>query len=173
MSADKHYEIERKYLIRWIDPEFLRNQAGCAVWTIEQIYLTAEPGQTRRIRQVTENGEPRWYKTFKRRLTALSCEEDEGRISLEEFSRLRAEADPDKKPIQKVRYRIPWQGQTLEFDLYPFWTDRAILEVELEREDQSVFLPDWVRVVRDVTADRRYKNVRLASEIPMDSLSED
>ena len=170
MHQGNHCEIERKYLIVMPDADFLRARPGCAVWEIEQIYLTAQPGTTRRVRRVTEAGETRFYKTFKRRRTALTAEEDEGQISAEAYEAYLLESDPALKPILKTRYRIPFEGQTLEFDLYPFWTDRAVLEIELEREDQPVRIPEWVRVLKEVTADYRYKNVSLARETPMDAL---
>lgn len=165
-----HYEIERKFLIAMPDAALLRAQNGCAVWKIEQIYLTAQPGETRRIRRVTESGETRYFKTFKRRLTDLSAEEDEGPISQEEYETHRRAADPDRHPVLKTRYRIPYEGQTLEVDIYPFWSDRAILEIELESESQPVHIPDWLRILKEVTADHRYKNVSLAQSVPTDIL---
>ena len=63
-----HYEIERKYLIDLPDERFLAAQPDCAVWDIEQIYLLGEPGETRRIRRVVENGQTRCYQTTKRRV---------------------------------------------------------------------------------------------------------
>lgn len=170
MHEGKHCEIERKYLIAPPDPAFLKKQSGCVEWRIEQIYLTAEPGTTRRVRRVTEEGQDRFYKTFKRRLSDLSAEEDEGLISRSEYEAYLRQADPRLKPILKTRYRVPFVGQTLEFDVYPFWDDRAILEIELESESQTPVIPDWTLVYRDVTADSRYKNVRLAAQVPMDAL---
>lgn len=165
-----HCEIERKYLIRMPDCAALRGMEGCEVWDIEQIYLCAEPGCTRRIRRVAENGGERWYRTVKRRLTDAACEEDEGEIAKAEYDRLRQEADPRLKPIVKTRYRVPYAGQVLEVDVYPFWRDRAILEIELESEAQPVVMPDWIELVREVTEDKRYKNVRLAREVPNDAI---
>lgn len=166
----KNYEIERKYLIAMPDAAFLAAQPGCAVWTIEQVYLTAQPGETRRVRSVVENGEVRCYKTFKVRINAMVAEEDEGLISRQEYEAFLREADPEKKPILKTRYRVPYEGQLLEFDLYPFWQDRAVMEIELESEDQPAMIPQWVKVIREVTEDFRYKNVSLAKEVPMDAI---
>jgi len=164
------YEIERKYLIRMPDAVFLEGQPGCAVWEIEQIYLRSEPGTTRRVRRVKESGEERWYKTFKQRVSSLTAQEDEGRITREEYERFCVERDPARNPVIKTRYRIPYEGQVLEFDLYPFWKDRAVLEIELESESQTALIPEWVHVIKEVTEDYRYKNVRLASDIPMDKI---
>ena len=170
MSEGKHCEIERKYLIAMPDPDFLKSQPGCAIWEIEQIYLTALPGETRRIRRVSEAGETLFYKTFKRRLTALTAEEQEGQISQADYEAYRNEADPDRRPILKTRFRIPYQNQILEIDLYPFWTDRAVLEIELDSEAQPTRIPTWLHVLKEVTADHRYKNVSLAQTVPNDPL---
>ena len=165
-----HHEIEMKYLIAMPDEAMLAQMDGCKVWEIEQIYLTAEPGTTRRVRRVLEDGEERYYKTFKRRISVPTAQEDEGLISREEYEAYCTERNPQLNVILKKRYRIPFAGQTLEFDIYPFWTDRAVLEIELESEEQQTVIPEWVRVLKDVTADFRYKNVALANEIPMDEI---
>lgn len=165
-----HNEIEVKYLIAMPDAEFLRGQEGCAVWEIEQIYLLSDEYTTRRVRKVVENGEERYYRTFKKRVSALTADEDEGKLSAAMYREYLKEADPEKKPILKTRYRVPYAGQILEFDLYPFWTDRAVMEIELESEEQQPIVPDWVNIIKDVTDDFRYKNSALAREIPMDEI---
>lgn len=166
MSAGKHCEIERKYLIRYPDIAQLKAQKGVEQWEIVQIYLTvSRPGETRRIRQIVSDGEIHYYKTFKQRLTDLSCVEDEGEIDQLAFIRLSGEQQPGCKPVGKTRYRIPYAGHVLEFDLYPFWNDRAILEIELDSEDEGAELPDYVQIIRDVSADPAYKNRALAERI--------
>ena len=166
MSEGKHCEIERKYLIRYPDIEKLRAQKGVEQWEIVQIYLTVPaPGQTRRIRQVVSGGEIRYYKTFKQRLSSLTCVEEEGEIDQLEYIRLSQEQQPGCRPLGKTRYRVPYQGHVLEFDIYPFWNDRAILEIELNNESEGAALPDYVRVIRDVSADPAYKNRMLAERV--------
>ena len=166
MSAGKHCEIERKYLIRYPDVNTLLAQKGVEQWEIVQIYLTVSgPGETRRIRQVVSDGEIRYYKTFKRRLTELANEEDEGEIDQLEYIHLSQQQQPGCKPVGKTRYRIPYQGHVLEFDIYPFWKDRAILEIELEHENEGAAIPEYVRIIRDVSTDPAYKNRSLAENV--------
>ena len=166
MSAGKHYEIERKYLIRYPDIEVLKAQKGVEQWEIVQIYLTVSgPGETRRIRQVVTGGEIKYYKTFKRHLSSVKNEEDEGEIDQLEFISLSKQMQPGCKPLGKTRYRIPYAGHVLEFDIYPFWSDRAIMEIELEREDEGAALPEYVQVIRDVSDDIHYKNRQLAENV--------
>lgn len=171
MSAGKHCEIERKYLISYPDIELLRARPGCEVWDITQVYLKdGEGGQTRRIRRVLTDGEEKFYRTFKRHMTALSAEEDEGEITAEEYTRYGLERDLSRTPILKTRYRVPYEGHVLEFDVYPFWKDRAIMEIELEAEDEAAEIPEWVRVLRDVTGEKAYKNKQLAKRVPMEEI---
>lgn len=166
MSAGKHCEIERKYLIRYPDIRTLQAQKGVEQWEIVQIYLTVSgPGETRRIRQVVSGGEIKYYKTFKKRLTDLANEEDEGEIDQLEYIHLCQEQQPGCKPVGKTRYRIPYEGHILEFDIYPFWDDRAILEIELEHENEGAAIPDYVQIIRDVSADLAYKNRSLAENV--------
>jgi len=47
-------------------------------------------------------------------------------------------------------------------DLYPFWQDQAVLEVELEQEDDLISIPPELTVLREVTGDAAYKNAVLA-----------
>ena len=75
-------------------------------------------------------------------------------------------ADPALRPIFKTRYAIPYKGRTAEVDLYDFWQDRATVEVELANENESAELPPYLRVIREVSDDKRYKNVNLARELP-------
>ena len=171
MSQGIHCEIERKYLIRRPELAALLSLPSCERWEITQIYLTdGEGGLTRRVRRVVCDGQIRYFRTFKRRLSALSCQEDEAEITREEYDRLRAAADLSRNPILKTRCRVPHAGRVLEFDLYPFWTDRAILEIELESEDEQPALPDYVSVIRDVTGEKAYKNRQLAKRVPMEEI---
>ena len=164
-------EIERKYLIRMPDVACLKAMPGCKVWDILQIYLCEGPnGETRRIRRIREDSCERCFYTQKRRISALSCEENETEIPAAEFMQLAKEPDMRCRPIEKQRLRIPYCGQLLEVDIYDFWTDRATLEVELEGEDQEVVLPEWISPVRDVSAEKAYKNYRLARSVPMEEL---
>ena len=89
----------------------------------------------------------------------------EGEIDQLEYIRLSREVQPGCKPLGKTRYRIPYQGHVLEFDIYPFWQDRAILEIELKREDEGAAIPDYVHIIRDVSADPAYKNRSLAENV--------
>ena len=68
--------------------------------------------------------------------------EDESIISAEEYRQLLERADPERRSIEKRRYCLDIDGLLWELDIYPFWTDRAILELELSEEEQHFIMPD-------------------------------
>ncbi len=162
-------EIEHKFLIARPDDEVLSAQPGVRILQIEQIYLPSKPGVTSRVRRTSENGEVHYYRTEKRRISAMSAFEDEREITQEEYSAAIRGASPHRRIIRKTRYKIPHAGFICEIDVYPFWRDRAILEIEVADERIVPPLPDFVRILKDVTKDRRYKNARMAKEIPADT----
>ena len=77
-----------------------------------------------------------------------------------------AERDEALRTIEKTRYLVPFEGHTLEIDVFPFWRDRAFCECELQSEDEPLPLPDWLHVYREVTDDPRYTNRALARSVP-------
>ena len=55
---------------------------------------------------------------------------------------------------------------SFEIDVYPDWKKQAILEVELNDEEEKVEIPDLFEVIQEVTDDRNYKNYEMAKEMP-------
>jgi CYTH domain-containing protein len=155
-------EIERKYLIAKPNEELLAAQPAVRVREILQTYLIAPQGKTRRVRRICEGGRTRLLFTEKTRLTALTAREEEYEITPDRYGELLREADPTRRPIEKRRYAIPYGGRVCEVDIYPFWERHATLEIELSSEEEEPRIPLYLSVLRDVSADRRFKNVNLA-----------
>ena len=163
-------EIERKYLIRLPDEGKLDSLALGRDW-IEQTYLLAEAGTTERVRsRRSPGGTPVYTHTVKKRRSAVTREELESEIGQAEYEALLRRADPTLRVICKTRWRIPYEGHILEVDRFPFWADRAILEVELGSEAEPVSLPDWAGLIREVTEDEAYTNRAMAASIPYEPL---
>ena len=103
-------------------------------------------------------------------VTDITREEIEREISEEEYLALLKEADPARHPIRKTRWCLPYEGHTLEIDLYPFWEKQAVLECELESEDEAFAVPPELSILREVTGDPQYLNSSLARTIPAEDL---
>ena len=155
-------ETERKFLIAMPDVELLSAQNGARVKHIEQTYLICENGKNARVRKILESDTVSFIKTVKQRISTLSSYEDENEISESEYIKELTCADPDKKTVIKTRYCIPYGNHTVEIDVYPFWNDKAIIEIEQCEEDYEIIFPDFVKVRREVTEDEAYKNLTLA-----------
>ena len=160
----KGVETEKKLLIKYPDTELL--VVKCAVKKdIVQTYLSAPEGVSERVRSSTTDGATVFTHTIKKKLTAMSRSEDEEEISRERYEELLLRADPACAPIRKTRYVLRGEKHIYEFDIFPFWTDKAFLEVELSSEDEAFSLPDFVEVLADVTTDGRFTNHALARRL--------
>ena len=162
-------ECERKLLIRYPDVARL-SEAGAVKSDITQTYLVSPAGVTDRVRKRVTGDVTVYTRTKKVRISALSAEEYESDIREEDYLSLLQSADPSRTPIHKTRYVLPIGKYKAEIDLYPFWSRQAILEVEMEGEEETFTLPSFIEVIRDVTADYRYKNARLAKDIPAEEV---
>ena len=100
------------------------------------------------------------------KLNAMKRIELEETIDRAAYDELLRRADPACRTIEKTRYCVREGGFVWEIDVFPFWSDKAFLEVELPREDTPVTPPAVVRVIREVTDDNRYTNHALAIELP-------
>ncbi|MBR4296329.1 MAG: hypothetical protein IKT56_05805 [Clostridia bacterium] len=166
MKKEKNKEIEKKFLIKYPRKDFLDSIPSCDISEIVQTYLISEEGVTRRVRSRRYADEVRYTKTEKRRISDMSCFEDEREISESEYLDALEFADPTRCQVKKTRLLKKSGAHIFEIDIYPFWIDRAIMEVELSSEDESFTLPKDIEIIRDVTSDHRYKNISLAYEIP-------
>lgn len=152
-------EIEIKLLIAM--PDFpLRGEISCD--DIEQTYLVSPEEITERVRRRGT----KYFHTIKKRLTMMSADESEREINEGEYRELLKKRDPEKRTIRKTRHVIPYRGHMLEIDVFEFWKKTAMLEIELQSEDEKYELPDFIKVLRDVSEDKRYKNNHMAKEIP-------
>ncbi len=155
-------EIERKFLIEMPDENFLSGVEGCRRVEITQVYTTDHI----RLRRWAEAGRVTYVKTIKKHITDMTRIEIENEIEKAEYDTLLKTADPRLSPVSKTRYIIPFGGNLLEIDLFPFWKSQAYLEIELEGEDDKFTLPDYIKVIKEVTEDKRYRNYALAQKIP-------
>ena len=156
------FEIERKFLIEYPDLEELEKLPNCSRGEIIQTYLMASDGSEARVRQRGADGNYIYTHTAKRKMTDTKRVEMERRITKNEYLRFLMDADPDRRPLRKTRYCLTYGTQYFEIDVYPFWKDKAIAEIELTDEDEPINFPEQIKVIREVTDDETYKNSFLA-----------
>ena len=130
---------------------------------IRQTYLTPRDGWERRVRRWETVDGVRYYQTEKKKRGELCRLENEWEIAETAYLALLEQADPRMGTLFKTRYRVQGERHCYEIDVYPFWQDRAILEIELTSEDEVVELPPWLSVIREVSGEQAYKNKYLAA----------
>lgn len=165
LGEPEPYEIERKYLIEYPDVEKLEKMINCQKVEISQTYLSDSAGNEVRVRQRGKDGDYIYTQTTKKNVSGCKRVEIEKRLSEREYVTLLMQADPECRPIRKTRYCLMYKNQYFEIDLYPFWKDRAIVEIELSKEDDEIQFPDFLKVIQEVTEDESYKNHSLAKQL--------
>lgn len=164
LGIPEHFEIERKFLIEYPDVEMLNRMEACRRIPITQAYLYTPQEGFFRIRRRGEGENAVFIKTVKKKISEIKRIETENYISKEEYYSYLKQSDSVTGIISKDRYCISYKGTYYELDVYPFWKDKATLEIELLSEDQEYKLPDFVTLIREVTFEQEYKNSSLAQK---------
>ena len=160
------YEIERKYLIYYPNIKELESMPNCTKVDIIQTYLNSTDGVERRVRARGIDGDYIYYLTEKKSISNLKRIETERRLTQDEYLRLLMEADNKLHPIHKTRYCLSDNNQYFEIDIFPEWKNQAIMEIELNSEEQEIIVPDFIKIFQEVTDDERYRNYQMSKEMP-------
>ena len=75
------------------------------------------------------------------------------------------QADPEYKPIRKVRYCLSENELYYNIDIYPQWDNRALMEIELYTPEDEVRFPEGIRVIREVSGEVEYTNPYIAKHL--------
>lgn len=158
-------EIEHKFLIRYPRTESFNTLPEYREQKLLQIYTRLPDSSNCRIRKIEDSEGIRYIKTVKQDINSLTRIEIEEEISKEDFDALALLRHENRRPIEKVRHSFLLSGFTYEVDIFPFWNDRAFLEIEVESEDIKPPIPSFIEVIKEVTHDLRYRNSALSREI--------
>jgi CYTH domain-containing protein len=166
-------ESERKYLIK-----FPTSWSALAelfdgivdVKRISQTYLKAEEGeQAARVRKTVEglsgDTDTVYHYNQKKPVETGVHEETEHKISEKKYNDYLKKANPEKCSVEKTRFVFEWHDQVFELDLFKgHLKGLAIMEIELEDIDDTVELPPFLKVVKEVTKDKKFTNFSLADK---------
>ncbi|MBX6769382.1 MAG: hypothetical protein IRY90_19890 [Actinomadura rubrobrunea] len=157
-------EIERKFLLAaapdWSHPVLREAQ----VIEYEQIYLKVDGNEQIRIRRGIQNGEASYRLARLHRLSDGVREVEEHELDQTEYERLSATRDSRRQVITKIRRCFYWKDQFFELDDIQRPVTRAcqLLELQVETLDQSILLPDFLTIDREVTHEPAYSNAMIA-----------
>lgn len=162
LGEPEPFEIERKFLIERPDTTWLESLPECRMVEISQTYLEDADGEHFRVRRRGYDGNYIYFHTVKKRVSDVKRIEIERRLTEAEYTSFVESAEYKKRSLTKDRYCLVYDSQYFEIDVFPFWDDRALVEIELSSESETVRLPEWMRVIKEVTGDAAYNNYELA-----------
>ena len=151
-------EDERTYIVELTGqlPESIESE-------ITQTYLVADPDCEIRLRRRDWGGEVVNVHKTKKRISATEVLETERQVSNALYESLMQQADPYRQTIHKNRKSFIWKGQYFELDTYLNLPEPlTILETKGITEDEDVRFPPFVRVLADITCNKKYYNYNLA-----------
>ena len=165
-------EIERKFLVK-----FPKSWSGLSelfedlidVKRISQTYLKPEGDEpSARIRKTVEgltgDTETVYHYNKKKTLESAVHKEEEYEITKKQYESNLKKCHPDKTEVEKTRFVFEYNDQTFELDVFKgALKGLAILEIELKDKDQTIELPPFLKVIKEVTKDKRFNNFELAS----------
>ena len=69
----------------------------------------------------------------------------------------------DDRVLEKIRHYVPHRGLTWEIDVYEGLLEGVVIaEVELDRAERVLELPDWVG--REVTGNAKYRKIKMLED---------
>lgn len=144
-------EIERKYLVdaeKWNEVE---KPLGVQY---RQGYISTNPLKTIRVRITPSHG----YLTIKGPNAGASRTEFEYEIPVKDAEELLSQFAETE--LSKTRFTLEFGGKTWEVDEFSGENSGLLIaEIELESEDETYPIPDWIK--EDVTGQEKYYNSNL------------
>ncbi len=159
-------EAYKKFLVNMPDIARIEQESNFSKIEITRIYLLNEDNENERsIIQRGCFGDYAFYYMEKRHYKGFDRIDVERKLSKNEYVSLLGKADTRLKQINKTRYCFIWNSKYYELDVFPFWNDKALLKIQLTNKDCVVEIPEFLRVIKDVSDDMSYTNYSLAQNI--------
>ena len=163
LGDEKPVEKFYKYLVE-VNDELLNKikyEQNYSTMHIEQHYLTSTNGFERRIRKRTRNGNELFSYSEAKCISTNERIKSDKVLSSRQYYDYSAEIDHNLKPINKDRYSFIKDDLFFKLDVFDFDSTKGILSVQVAEGDK-VEVPNYFKVVKDVTSDENYKNYYLA-----------
>jgi CYTH domain-containing protein/predicted ATPase len=153
-------ETERKFLIEV--PELPKDLKISRV-NIEQTYLISEDQNQERVRKRGQDSSFVYTHTIKKFISAGKNVEVERIISSREYLTLLNRADSEKNVIKKERFCFLYQNHYFELDKFSVPDCGFLLEIEVDNLETKIEMPSFIKVIKEVTEDKKYSNFELAN----------
>ncbi len=164
LGEGRPHEKYEKYLIE-VDDELLeriKSEANYSTGHIIQHYLRSDDGYERRIRMRERDDGIMYIYTEANYISGNERVKVDRVLTEKQYKDYFHQVDPELNVIDKKRYSFIHDKLFYKLDVFDFDTSKGILSVDTPSEDCDVKLPDYIKVVKEVTDDKNYKNYYLA-----------
>jgi CYTH domain-containing protein len=168
-----HLEIEKKFLVNFPKSWLALSELFDNLVDIKRIFQTYlkpkgdEPSARVRksISGLVGETEIVYHYNQKKPVETGTHEETEREISEKKYNEYLKEPYPGKGPVEKTRFVFKYHDQLFELDVFkgPL-KGLAIMEIELDDKNQTVELPPFLEVVKEVTEDKNFNNFNLSNK---------
>lgn len=163
LGDDKPVEKIHRYLVEVNEDilEKVKHEANYSNILIEQHYLVSTNGLERRIRKREKDGTNIYSYSEANYLSTNERIKTDRILSERQYFDFYSEIDPNLNVINKERHAFIFDNLFYKLDIFNFDKTMGLLSVQTA-ESQDVAIPDYIKVVKDVTNDQNYKNYYLA-----------
>lgn len=152
--------VEKKYLIKMPDVNQLIKNKHCRKVHVKQHYLIDETKKEQeKIVLRREKNKNFYYKVNKKNNVKYSQA-----IKADDYINKLEDENNKFYHIYKDRYYYIYDSRCIKIDIFPFWKDKAILEVDILNDRESIKFPKFIEVLEEVTTIDSYKNYYLAEK---------
>lgn len=163
LGHSKPVERFNKYLIEVNDEllEKLSHEDNYSLSHIVQHYLLSDNGFERRIRRRDRDGDVLYSYSEANYLSTNERIKVDRVLTERQYNDYQHQVDKSLNVTDKMRYAFINNDSFFKLDVFDFDTSKGILSTESGADD-TVKLPDYIKVIKDVTGDVNYKNYHLA-----------
>lgn len=163
-TGDGKTEDYVKYLIEVNDNVVseMSKEHNYLVSHIVQNYLSSTSGIERRIRKRERQDSILYSYSEARYLSTHERVKSDRVLSERQYYDYLNEIDKTLYTIDKERYSFINKDNFYKLDVFSFDKNKGILSVQVKDGDKQIEIPDYIKVIKDVTDDVNYKNYYLA-----------
>lgn len=164
LGDEKPIQVFKKYLVE-INEDIINKvkaEKGYSNAKILQYYLKSTNGNEKRIRKRVKDGSEVYYYSESRAITADSRSKSDRILSQRQFSDYMSEVDKELNPIDKERHSFFLNGLFYKLDVFSFDKTKGLLSVQVANKEDTINIPGYFKIIKDVSDDINYKNYYLA-----------
>jgi len=164
LGDEKPIEVFKKYLVEVDEDtiEKIKAEQNLMSVKITQNYLISNGAVERRIRKREKNGNTLYYYSESQTISTRERIKKDRILSERQYFEYINDIDKDIPAIEKDRYSFIYKDHFFKLDIFDFDKSKGLLNIQMPDNENEVEIPEYIKVIKDVTDNLDYKNHSLA-----------